>query len=225
MATIKKGTYRWNDEVTDLGYTTEIAIPFTLPPYVEISNEEIDEINSEITSNNIDLPLLEYGITTSFVCNSIMFYKGYDYHIVSYGIEAFSYSSDNPVLNFIHGESREKIYEAYHSIYGTDETKRNFTVLEDTVVDDEAFATWFTENTQMLIKAGTYKFKYELNFDNLPFNVDESVFAYELPFTITFNIEGIGEVTLTCLGFAGECFPHSVNERGYIYMLFVNCYL
>ena len=156
MATIKKGTYRWNDELTDLGYTTEISIPFTVPPYVEIDDASVDAINSEITSANLDVPLLEYGITTSFVCNSIRFYKNGSsgYYIVEHGIESYTYSSDNPALNLILGESREKISEVYHS--GSDGVVSGFnngylqylTVLEDTVVEDEAFATWFNNNTK-----------------------------------------------------------------------------
>ena len=160
---IKAGTYRWNDELTDLGYTTEIFIPFTVPPYVEIDDASVDYFNSEIVSANLDYPLLEYGIITSFVCNSIRFYKNssYGYYIVEHGIESYTYSSDNPVLNLIFGESREKISEVYHS--GVDGVVSGFntgylqylTVLEDTVVEDDAFASWFAENTKPVGKKFT----------------------------------------------------------------------
>lgn len=71
-------------------------------------------------------------------------------------------------------------------------------ILEDFTpsdVDEEAFSTWFTENTTMLIKAGTYKWNDTIS-NPISFIEPNTVLEVSLPFNIYIGEETLSFVTI-----------------------------
>ena len=135
MATIKAGTYRFNDELT--------------PPTPDSFSLAFN-INGGLAGEGFPDIYFDSSLITTYYGISIPPYSN-DYRLYYHG-------SDVPFYT-----STDKWNAAYTTMAsaGVDipELKgwgQIITVTTDTEVDDDK-GTWFTENTQMLIKAGTYR--------------------------------------------------------------------
>lgn len=143
MATIKKGSYRFNGEVTNFIFNG--LLPFSC-----------DGVNYNLFSR-------AYTDTDSLVS-------------ISYIL------ANDDFTDVIHSVT---VYRTSNNEYWIDEKYRYITVLEDTEVDEDSFNS-FTSNTQMLIKAGDYRWNdvpeipistgdyFEIN---IPFNSNGNVFS------------------------------------------------
>ena len=155
---IKAGTYRFKDDINfpSSGFSDYFSLPITIPTIKYDSlTIDISGITALIVGSSIDLA----------IPNSILFIRidGSPPTISSFPINAngvtqnvkgycpiykgewcFAYYLDSPLAS----TPTEIITDAY-SPY--------FIVNKDTEISDETMFTWFTENTQMLIKAGTYR--------------------------------------------------------------------
>lgn len=139
--TIYAGTYRWNDKLTyspDLSTTGSYNLPFALP--------------------NLIFDGVEYTVNGYAVA---FFNENNDEEdwVLFYGVRATNGNSTQEIPAFVY--ANKEYFWSYGNValsqlnvpigYG-----QTITITADTEVD-EAFANWFSENTQMLIKAGTYK--------------------------------------------------------------------
>ena len=158
---IKAGTYRFNDVLKEPPENLEeINIPFSIP----LSPEFVEEYGEEA--------VVFSGIFfhTSPLTSMLMM----DFLLDTYWSDSMGIPSET-VYYFGDNSWSESI------IWGENQI---ITVTADTEVDDTS-GTWFTENTTMLIKAGTYRWNDELTTLN-DFDVD-------IPFTTipnSFVVEG-----------------------------------
>ena len=185
MATIKKGTYRFNDALNfdslevrdDLFYGN---CHFKLQPFT-----------LEITQEICDIALSEYGVSIPVGSVNVQPYfetisaiNNGSFSLLNY--ESISYIVDNPVYESVVGA----YFGAYRiEVYHSETTPRwheKFPVSSQyIIVTEDCEATdmmgkWFTENAKPVIKAGTYRFN-----DEIPYSTDYVVEGY-LPFTFPF---------------------------------------
>ena len=179
---IKAGTYRFNDVLTFPIEETEMGASFEfILPDIDFDGV-INVYGHAISLMGADgYGILVYSITTSADPNTT-------------GVLVYNNETD------LKWNIANKQYPFFSEGYG-----QIITVTADTEVDD-TFGTWFTENTQMLIKAGTYRWN-----DTIGSSIEVERGDVDLPFVINTNasIDGIS--------LAFECFGIAVIEGGIIY--------
>ena len=138
---IYAGTYRFNDTLTT-PTSNIVAVPFTT-----------DSITIEGAGTFGEWVRIKLVLEDD---ENVVVYQANDEYDTELGVYASIF--DN------HWSLANDIDSAFPIGYG-----QTITVTKDTEVDD-TFFTWFTENTQMLIEAGTYRWNDELSFDNIAEN-------------------------------------------------------
>lgn len=151
---IKAGTYRFNYSYTDIPRDAETNINFTMSVFSATDNSTIycpdtfDSLSLSVTDNSFafasedDVSIKVDG--TQYIAKRISFFKQNNayyarIYLGTITFEDFEIASP-PTINVI---------------YDVDVTE-----------DDVAMVNWFTENTKMLIKSGTYKW-YDVLTDPL----------------------------------------------------------
>lgn len=179
---IKAGTYRFNDEPT--APNSQFTLSFTSITFPDAT------VNMGGADYTLRLSPSPNWLTVN-VKGEIIFTNNYFnlFSILANGepIEddciVLAVNADNVWSPKISNSAGENITEQYG--ININEYGKIFTVNEPLEVDDEAAFTWFTSNTQMLIKAGTYKW----NDDTTPPSTSLEGVDIPLKFTIpSFNL-------------------------------------
>ena len=237
MATIKKGTYRFNDVPTNLGYSVTIDMPFITPTLVTpLPDEVVDEINAYIIEGGTDYPLIEKGtvVHIDYHYSQFAFFDIYGdgtTYSTQYYCDSATCNPNHPILHILVESDIGRFSEAYRSFDSMPwADSQIITVLEDTVVEDEAFATWFTENTQE-VKAISGKRRFK---DKLTPSYSEVSVTIPINFTCTYNqiSEDFLSYTNSTLSFtrmnldADGCLAYWDDDRfgGYYYQCNPNDY-
>lgn len=170
--TIYAGTYRWNDVIARIEHDFNIPIKFQCEPVIIEAIEIRDYI----------------GIWTYFDDDvfRLVYITADEYNNIPVPVYETSLSGDSKNWNAANIQYTDSFPQGFG---------QTFTITEDTEVDD-TFYTWFTLNTTMLIKAGTYRWNDTLtelsNFDDLTkiplnFSVANSLIVDETNKTVTFS--------------------------------------
>lgn len=184
MATIKKGTYRFNDILTDpaavispLPTTGQQNIGFYVDVEFEATENDIAEMQGLAEYLQLTSPVPQETGIYKLRVNCSAFYSITEnslYYMVGL-VECEPYSEF--FTYFIYFASSNGRFSVYYDKW-KEEQYQIVNIKEDTEVDD-TFATWFAENTRMLIKAGTYRwndvisqFFFDYSIVNLPCTVD-----------------------------------------------------
>ena len=166
MATIKAGTYRWNDVLTHPPYDDggqTISANFTVSTVIDSATAQAIKNQIEAEGTQADFVIQDY----SFVCaySALRVYvhndENYKYFILSYENPNVSIEPYDPVVEQLAPALLFGGLEAYHSQFEWGHPwYQTITITNDTDVSNE-FYEWFTANTveQKTIKAGTYRFK------------------------------------------------------------------
>ena len=201
---IKAGTYRWNDEVT-------------FPPYV---NDGYGTPFYHFSQS------IKYIFTTSITVGSAVYTvecEGDSVMALSLqnGTNEIQYQLISMTPPFMETPYRPYVYstaEGGWKVYAYGEGVKTFTVLEDTVVEDEVFATWLTTNTKE-VKAisGKRRFKdtiTSLSYEKYGFTCSLADRAYRLekygvdisPVSLTYEGYNITITRITPSFFCGDMF-------------------
>ena len=182
---IKAGTYRWNDEIDFSSHPRKILINILVKPSPVINQAEMT-ITAD-TSSSVRFGIIYPNSVTAVNRDVTLLYAEKEFAPVRYYIYDDIYGWNAAVGQFT--ELGFTVDSAFNG-FG-----KEFEVEEDTEVD-ETTGTWFTSNTTMLIKAGTYRFNDVLTFsEELPGS--SIAFTFSLPpitfqgQTVTFNAVSI----------------------------------
>ncbi len=158
--TIYAGTYRFNDVIDFRAYPEMVIdIPFVVGDYSSLIGSDLLVTCDRIwVTNDSDRDVVYHGISSNV-------------DLSSFGI---SFPWNSVVYTHSSGWNLMLVGDAIKTI----------TVLGDVEVD-EAFYTWFTSNTTMLIKAATYRWNDVLNIPDTFTQYD----YFDIPFTVSPNID------------------------------------
>lgn len=168
---IKAGTYRFNDTIITPSDTITLNIPFTISVEymgmvakaslnrITIGADEITMVMANIINNEAQ--------QSNFIVegnNALPFYYLFPYYNSNWS--DCKYSDEADLFAAL-----TNIKDMPYDVSGIGQT---FTITEDTEVNDTSSYAWFTSNTTMLIKAGTYRWNDDISDfpDDTEFNLN-----------------------------------------------------
>lgn len=199
MATIKKGSYRWNGELTEIfpnivGYELYEHINFYFDDEFYLTDSDIATIQSIAEELELSYPIpQEPGTYNARVNCSAIWSISPDYYSYIIGdVECGEYNEIFTLLYYL--TSRDGRFDVYSDSKWNKPQYQTITVTDDTSVGAD-FYDWFNDNTEPgvennVIKAGTYRFN-DVPTINSDVNRLGSLLAISLPFSIVVDDGGI----------------------------------
>lgn len=167
MATIKAGTYKFNETIIEPTFEGTFNLPTKV--VLELSSSDIIALNNNLSSSGLSIVVQDYLITATY--DSWKFTKeisgstesyGEEYYIVGFNKKSFNVEPYDEILNNI-GDSYSNGSEVIHTLFstGVDPNFTRFTITEDTEVSTEYYE-WFTSNTKLYKEPTTTDYLQEL---------------------------------------------------------------
>ena len=205
MATIKKGSYRFKDTLSNYD---GVAIPINFTSGSIVINEE-----------TLTATILQDGGTYQGIGSVDMSSGGFGNILVFF--DTYNGGTSFTGLTLAYGFNGEgwQIWNALGSaqgvtVVGNGEYLKTITITADTEVSQE-FYDWFYDNADVVIKKGVYKFK-----DVLTSPYDEGfqayVYSYKMDFRVFYNSEWKDGQYMETAGDLNIYMSKSANESGWV---------